>query len=298
MTHSQLILFVKIAETGSFTKAGQELNMTQPAVSRAISTLESELEVTLIIRDRKKGIILTDVGERLLAIFRDILNGFNKVEQEVTAEKGFEVGTIRIGSFPIVSAHFLPKILRIIGEKYPGLKFELYEGTIDEIKDWLSSRIIDVGWIIPPNGEFEVIPFFKDDLCLLIRDDHPLHNHPKIHITDLNEEPMILCKGGFETPIYELFHEFKVTLRAKFDVHNINTALNMIQEGLGIAIVSKISLSLSTLPPNVRIRTIDPQPFRDINLAVPSLKEASIAVNLFIQTARDLYLSDNIITTI
>ncbi len=80
MTHSQLILFVKIAETGSFTKAGQELNMTQPAVSRAISTLESELEVTLIIRDRKKGIILTDVGERLLAIFRDILNGFNKVE--------------------------------------------------------------------------------------------------------------------------------------------------------------------------------------------------------------------------
>ncbi len=64
MTHSQLQLFVKIAETGSFTKAGQELNMTQPAVSRAISTLESELDVTLIIRDRKNGIILTDLGER------------------------------------------------------------------------------------------------------------------------------------------------------------------------------------------------------------------------------------------
>ncbi|QYR20915.1 LysR family transcriptional regulator [Paenibacillus sp. sptzw28] len=291
MTHSQIALFVKIAETGSFTKAGQELNMTQPAVSRAISTLESELEVILFIRDRKNGIILTDIGKRLLVIFRDILNGFTKVEQEVTAEKGFEVGTIRIGSFPIVSTHFLPKILRVIGEKYPRLKFELYEGTIDEIREWLSSRIIDVGWIIPPNGEFEIIPFLKDDMCLLLRDDHPLRNRPKIHINDLNNEPMILCGGGFETPIYELFHKFGAALRTKFDVHNINTALTMIQEGLGIAIVSKISLSLSTLPPNVQIRTITPEPFREINLAVPCLEEASIAVKLFIQTARDLYLT-------
>lgn len=290
MTHSQLILFVKIAETGSFTKAGQELNMTQPAVSRAISTLEAELDVTLIIRDKKNGMILTDLGKRLLVIFREILNGFQKVEQEVTAEKGFEVGTIRIGSFPIVSAHFLPKILRVFGEKYPGLKFELYEGTIEEIKEWLSSRIIDVGWIIPPNEEFEVIPFLKDYLCLLIRDDHPLQNRPQIQITDLDNEPMILCKGGFDTPIYELFHKSSATLQGKFDVHNINAALNMVQEGLGIAIVSKISLSLSNLPPNVQIRTIDPQPFREISLAVPSLHEAPIAAKLFIQTAKDLYL--------
>ncbi len=294
MTQSQLQLFVKIAETGSFTKAGQELNMTQPAVSRAISTLESELGVTLMIRDKKHGIILTDLGKRLLVRFREILNGYDKVEQEVTAEKGFEVGTIRIGSFPIVSAHFLPKILRVFGEKYPGLTFEFYEGTIDEIKDWLSARIIDVGWIMPPTNEFEIIPFFKDDLCLLVRDDHSLQGRTKIEITDLDNAPMILCKGGFETPIYDLFEKSGVSLRAKFDVHNIHTAVSMVQEGLGIAIVSRISLSMVALPSNVRIRSIDPQPFREINLAVPSIKEASVAVKLFIQTVRDLYLSDKI----
>ena len=293
MTHSQLNLFVKIAETGSFTKAGEELNMTQPAVSRAISTLESELGATLIIRDRKNGILLTDLGERLLIIFREILHGFNKVEQEVKAEKGFEAGTIRIGSFPIVSAHFLPKILRVFGEKYPGIKFELYEGTIEEIKEWLSTRFVDVGWIMPPNDEFDILPFIKDELCLLLHDDHPLQNHPHIQITDLSNESMILCKGGFDTPIYELFHKSGATLRAKFDVHNINAALNMVQEGLGLAIVSKISMSMSTLPPNVRVRTIDSQPFREINLAVTSFKDASVAAKLFVKTARELYLSDN-----
>lgn len=66
---------------------------------------------------------------------------------------------------------------------------------------------------------------------------------------------------------------------------------HMIQEGLGVAIVTTTSLSLSVLPPNVRVRTIKPQPFREIQLAVPSLKEASHGVKLFLQTARELYLS-------
>ncbi|WP_275590464.1 LysR family transcriptional regulator substrate-binding protein [Paenibacillus sp. H1-7] len=103
---------------------------------------------------------------------------------------GFEVGTVRVGAFPIVSANFLPKILRVIGEKYPGLTFELYEGTIDEIKQWLDSRRIDVGWIIPPSNELETIPFFRDELCLVLRDDHPLQSRPTIHITDPDNEPM------------------------------------------------------------------------------------------------------------
>ncbi|WP_233531058.1 LysR family transcriptional regulator substrate-binding protein [Paenibacillus alkalitolerans] len=69
----------------------------------------------------------------------------------VTAAKGYEIGTVRI---------------RVIREKHPGLKFEFYEGTIDEIKEWLSSRVIDVGWIIPPNDGFEIVPFYNDDMCL------------------------------------------------------------------------------------------------------------------------------------
>jgi hypothetical protein len=59
-------LSVKVVETGSFTKAGQELNMTQPAVSRAISSLESELDVILIFRDRRNGLILTDIRKKFL----------------------------------------------------------------------------------------------------------------------------------------------------------------------------------------------------------------------------------------
>lgn len=289
MTYTQLKLFVKIAETGSFTKAGEELNMTQPAVSRAIANLESELGVPLLIRDKKNGIILTSLGKRLLTTFREILHGYDRVEQEVMAEKGLEVGTIRIGSFPIISAHFLPKILRVIHERHPGIRFELHEGTIEEIKEWLSSRHVDVGWIMPPHDEFDVLPFYQDELCLLLRDDHPLLAQTPIHVTHLDNQPMILCKGGFDTPIHELFEQSDATLLSTFDVQNIHAALNMVQEGMGMAIVSKLSLSMSIIPPNVRVRTIEPQPCREILLAAPSFREASVAVRLFIQTAKELY---------
>ncbi|WP_435925414.1 LysR family transcriptional regulator [Paenibacillus sp. DYY-L-2] len=288
MNYSQLQLFAFIAETGSFTKAGHELNMTQPAVSRAMSTLETELGVKLMIRDRKNGILLTDIGQRLLVHIRDILKGYDKVYQEITAEKGFEVGTIRIGAFPAVSAHFLPRILRTLRERYPGLDYDLREGSIDDIREWLASRIIDVGWIIPPNDDLEIIPFLEDKLFLLLREDHPLQQRAAIHITDLDNEPMIICKGGYDNPIHEIFDRFQVNLRPEFVVNNVNTALNMIQEGLGMGIMSRISLSLSVLPPNVRIRMLEPQPTRQINLAVPSLEDASIAVKLFIRTAKEI----------
>ncbi|MBG9804496.1 LysR family transcriptional regulator [Brevibacillus laterosporus] len=291
MTHSQIELFVKIADTGSFTKAGLELNMTQPAVSRAISTLESELDVTLLIRDRKNGIMLTDVGKRILVLFRDILQSFEKVHQEIASEKGLEIGTIRVGAFPVASAHFLPKMIKVMTEKYPQLEFVIYEGTIDEIKEWLETRVVDIGLIIPPDDEFETIPLFRERMYAVIRDDHPFQNRSVISVKDLGSESLISCKSGYEPPIVDLFNRARVDLNIRFVVKNVNTALSMVQEGLGIAVLSQ--LSLWALPPNVLKRELEPEAFREIRLAVPSLKESSIAVQMFIHTARELFSGDH-----
>ncbi|MDP4095326.1 LysR family transcriptional regulator [Paenibacillus sp. P96] len=287
MTNTQLQLFVKIAETGSFTKAGQALNMTQPAVSRAVSTLEDELDVKLIIRDRRNGIVLTDVGSRILVLFREILNGFEKVEQEIAAEKGLEVGVIRIGTFTSASAHFLPRIIRTIGEKYPNLQFDLHEGTIDEIHRWLESRQIDIGFTIMKDHQFERIPLLREEMFAVIRDDHPLTSRSAIRIEELAQGPMIICKGGFETPIYELFAQADTPLKPKFVVSSLTTLLNMIQEGLGSAIMSGMMQAYQ--PPNVTTRRIEPRAYRDIHMVLPSLQEAPLAVKLFIRTTLELF---------
>lgn len=287
MTITQLQVLIKTVELGSFTKAARVLNMTQPAVSHAISSIESELGVTILIRDKRKGLIVTDVGSRILVHIREILNGIEKIEQEVAMEKGHEVGTIRIGSFPSASAHFLPKMINHFKEKYPNLEVVLYEGTIKEVEDWLVSRVVDIGIVILPNKEMEIVPLTKGKMVVILREDHPLCKKDAITIRDLENEPIILCKGGYEPPIIDMFKQVNVPLRAEYVISTVTTALNMIQEGLGIAILAE--LSLTNLPKNVQTRELEPQVWREIALAVPSLKDSSIAVQLFIEEFQALF---------
>ncbi|GEU09195.1 LysR family transcriptional regulator [Bacillus anthracis] len=263
------------------------LNMTQPAVSHAISSIESELGVTILIRDKRKGLIVTDVGSRILVHIREILNGVEKIEQEVAMEKGHEVGTIRIGSFPSASAHFLPKMINHFKEKYPNLEVVLCEGTIKEVEDWLVSRVVDIGIVILPNKEMEIVPLTKGKMVVILREDHPLCKKNAVTIRDLENEPIILCKGGYEPPIIDMFKQVNVPLRAEYVISTVTTALNMIQEGLGIAILAE--LSLTNLPKNVQTRELEPQVWREIALAVPSLRDSSIAVQLFIEEFQALF---------
>lgn len=287
MNNNQIRLFVKIAESGSFTKAGLALNMTQPAVSRAISALESELAVKLLLRDRRSGLMLTDIGKRVLIIFREILNGFDKVEQEISAEKGLEKGLIRIGAFPVASAYFVPKIIRSITEKYPEIEIVLYEGSVAEVKEWLETRFIDVGFIIPPQEEFATIPLYREKLYAVLPGDHPLREKHVICVKDLEDEPMLICRAGYEPPVVDLFQRGGSKLNVKYEVNSYMTALNMVKEGLAVGVMSQ--LSLLSPPPNVIIKELAPDAYRDIHLAVHTLEETSIAVRLFMDTALQLF---------
>lgn len=287
MNNNQIRLFVKIAESGSFTKAGVELNMTQPAVSRAISALESELDVKLLVRDRRSGLMLTDIGKRILVIFREILRGFDKVEQEISAEKGLGKGLIRIGAFPVASAHFVPKIIRSITAKYPEIEISLHEGSVAEVKEWLETRFIDVGLIIPPHEGFAALPLFREKLYAVLPADHELCHKPLICVKDLEDEPMLICRAGYEPPVVDLFRRGGSRLNVKYEVNSYITALNMIREGLAVGVMSQ--LSLLSPPQNVIIRELSPDAYRDIHIAVHSLEGVSIAVRLFMDTALELF---------
>ena len=284
MNRSVLQLIVKIAEAGSFTKAGQELNMTQPAVSRAVNMLESELGVTLMTRNRRRqGVMLTDVGERIVRIFRGILEGYEQVEQEIAREKGFETGIVRIGAFPVASAYFIPKIISRIAKKYPNIQFEILEGTVAEIREWIDQRRIDVGFIIPPIDEYETFHLHREQLHAVVRKDHPLSAKSVIQASDLLDQSLIVCKAGYESPVFEWFDKSRSTAKAKYTLYNNMTALQLIQEGMGIAVMA--DLSLLHVPDNVVTRRLEPAGYRDTYLAVASFEECSIAVKLFIETA-------------
>ncbi|MGV7136691.1 MULTISPECIES: LysR family transcriptional regulator [Bacillus amyloliquefaciens group] len=289
MTITQLRVFVQIAETGSFTKAGQALNMTQPAVSHAISALESELGIKLIIRERRNGVRLTDTGGKILVHIREVLKGIEKAEQLAAAERGLEQGTIHIGTFPAASAYFIPKLISVFKNRYPKLELVLHEGTADEVKEWLQSRMIDAGILLFPTEDMDYFLLKKDKMAAVMHKDHPLASRSTVTIKDLDGEPMV-CEGGYTSPFAGLFKQAGAELCAAFTVFNVSTSINMVREGLGMAILSDMSMAGNPLPEEVVIKEFTPDVFREVQLAVPSMKDASLAAKLFIDVAEELFI--------
>ncbi|KUP41023.1 LysR family transcriptional regulator [Bacillus sp. B38] len=290
MTITQLRVFVQIAETGSFTKAGQALNMTQPAVSHAISALESELGIKLIIRERRNGVRLTDTGGKILVHIREVLKGIEKAEQLAAAERGLEQGTIHIGTFPAASAYFIPKLISVFKKRYPKLELVLHEGTADEVKEWLQSRMIDAGILLFPTEDMDYFLLKKDKMAAVMHKDHPLAARSTVTIKDLDGEPMVVCEGGYTSPFAGLFKQAGAELCAAFTVFNVSTSINMVREGLGMAILSDMSMAGNPLPEEVVIKEFTPDVFREVQLAVPSMKDASLAAKLFIDVAEELFI--------
>ncbi|WP_431088832.1 LysR family transcriptional regulator [Paenibacillus sp. 8b26] len=288
----QIQLIVKISETGSFTKAGEELHMTQPAVSRIVAAVESELGTKLIIRNRKNGLVFTDVGERILILFRNVLSELQKVDELIAAEQGLEIGKVHIGAYPTACTRFIPKIIRTMEEKHPGLEVKLSEGSVDQVKEWLRTRSVDVGITIPPENDFDVIPLVKDELIVVIHLDHPLVQKESIEIPDLEGENLILGRGGYEVQVHAIFKEFKMKPKVRFVVDHLDTALSMVKEGLGIIVTTRGALS--SMPEQVILRELKPRMFRDINIAVPDINDISKATDVFIQTASSLFSNKHV----
>ena len=205
MTFTQLEIFSKVVEMGSFTKAAEVLNMTQSAVSHAISGLEAELGVTLLIRDRKQGIVISDFGRRVLEPIRGILNRIAYIEQEAAAEKGLESGTIRVGSFPSAAARLLPKIMSAFEKLHPNINIVIFEGTDQEIIEWLQTRVIDVGFVAQTALGDEMIPLTTDKMVAVLPKGHVLGVSQTLSISALANNPFIMSAGGCEPIILELF---------------------------------------------------------------------------------------------
>nr|WP_214859043.1 LysR family transcriptional regulator [Exiguobacterium sp. s191] len=287
MNKSHIELIIQIAESGSFTKAGEQLHMTQPAVSRTIASIESQLGTKLIKRDKKNGVFFTEIGEEVLVILRKIMSEFHKIDELVAAERGLEIGKVHVGVYNTAYTRFLPKIVRTMEERYPRLEIKLWEGSIDQIKKWLRTECVDVGVIVADDQEFDTVPFVSDQLMVVLATNHPLAQQSEIHILDLENESLLMEKNETGARISTLFRSHEIDPKIKFEMEHIETGISMVQEELGILVTTEQSMGL--LPKTVVSRPLMPETFQNLKLAVRNQKENSKATNVFIQTALSLF---------
>ena len=283
MTLSQLQVFVTVVDEGSFTLAAEVIGMTQSAASHALTALETELGVSLLARDRN-GVVMTEVGQKIVEQARSMLAQAENIRQQAAASRGLAAGKVRIGSFPSTSTRLLPGIIREFGQQYPGIEIVLFEGTDQEVHQWITDRTVDLGFVSFWADGLETVPLTQDEMVVVLPPGHSLCRAERLGVKSLSETPFILSKSGCELIVTDLFRRAKVSLHARFEASDTTTILAMVQEGLGISIVP--ALALPTNPIGFEIRRLDPSLMRPLAFGLPSLNAASPATRRFVEQAQ------------
>ncbi|WLD94623.1 LysR family transcriptional regulator [Alkalihalobacillus sp. AL-G] len=291
MTLLQYEIFKTVIDSGSFTKAGDKLGLTQSAISHAIKGLEAELNLTLLKRGRS-GVSLTSEGERIIGFIRQILNLSEKMKQEAGRLNGLEVGAIRIGTFPSVSAYLLPSIIEKFHSEFPAIQVEFYEGGYNELKQMVSSNIIDISFLTNNDAEnLDFIPLFDDHLHVILPSAHPLKSKKKISIQEIASDPFIMPKAGCDELVKELFKKNNLKPNVYCEIADNQTIIAMVQKNLGVSVVPEIVMHSNINDLNsVELKE---ECFRAIGLAVPNLNHVSPAVAAFIELTKSMLNRNN-----
>ena len=199
MSVTKYQIFLKTVEKGSFTAAAREMNFTQSGVSHAISSLEEELGVTLLVRSHG-GVTPTADGRALTPYFEEMCALQHRLEQHAADLRGLETGLVRVATFTSVSEKWLPGMLKTFQEQYPRIEFELLPSNFNnEISDWVLHGQADCGFISLPTPAEKYLDCWllqRDQWKVILPCDHPLAGRPSFEQMKYNEKCCRRCKYG------------------------------------------------------------------------------------------------------
>ncbi|AIG24657.1 LysR family transcriptional regulator [Brevibacillus laterosporus] len=277
MTIARYEVLQKVVELGNFTRAAEQLNMTQSAVSHAIASLEKEFGYPLLHRNKQAEISQTAFADRILPHIQQILKSEAIIKQELSIQNNQLEGTLKIGAFTSAASQILPAMLANLKKTYPGVKVILFEGTYGEIMEWIVNGTVDIGFIVdaPINHRLNVIPVKKDELVLGLPKNHTLCQHKVVDIKEIAGMDFIMPKGPYQTFVLENLTAHQVRPHVILEVLHCETIVNMVSQGIGITMGPELFFKSHK---NIEIRKVKQKKYRQIYLA---FKEVTPIGNAF-----------------
>jgi DNA-binding transcriptional LysR family regulator len=278
MTIARYEVFQKVVELGNFTRAAEQLNMTQSAVSHAISSLEKEFGYPLLHRNKQAKISKTAFADRILPHIRQILNSEAIIKQEISLQNNQLEGTLKIGAFTSAAAQILPRMLSQFKRNYSEIKVILFEGTYIEIVEWINNGTVDIGFIIEEDTkkQFQSVPITKDEIVLGLPKNHSLTNEKTIDIKTIANMDFIMPKGPYQSLVLENLSAHDVCPNVILEVLNCETIVNMVSQNIGISMGPELFFKSHK---NIEIKKLKQKKHRQISLA---FKEKTPIIHAFL----------------
>lgn len=273
-------VFLTSIDLGSFTKAAAQLGYTPSGVTHMMNALEEELGFQILTRG-KSGVQLTENGERLVPILRELLHLEEEYSQTVSEINGLNTGTIRIGSYSSIAVHWLPKIIKSFQEDYPNIHFKIMEGIRQEVVAWLEDRKIDLGFMsYQPGMKFDWVPLQDDPMLAILSLNHPLAKEKAYPLKNCQSEDFIMPACGYDYDVVELFRSEEISPNIRYETFENYAALSMIECGLGMSVMNELITKGRIC--NVVKLPLHPQKSISLGIAVPNTDKLPPAAKKFL----------------
>jgi LysR family transcriptional regulator, low CO2-responsive transcriptional regulator len=283
-TLHQLKVFSAVARHNSFTRAAEELFLTQPTVSMQVKQLSKTVGMSLFEQVGKR-LYLTEAGKELYTTCQEIFEQLSRFEIAIADIKGLKQGKLRI-AVVTTAKYVIPRILGPFCQRYPGIDISLTVTNHQFIMEGMMTNQNDLYILsqLPEEVDVQSHPFLENPLIVLACRNHPLVGEQNIPLARIAEEPFIMREPGSNTrkEVQRLFEANHLAPKVKLDLGSNEAIKQAVAGGLGISVLSKHTLALDGLSSQVAILDVVGFPIqRHWYVVYPTGKQLSAIAEAF-----------------
>lgn len=285
MEMHQLEYVLAVAKYHNFTRAAEEIKISQSSLSQQISKLENELGTNLFMRTTR-SVQLTPAGAEFIIHAQRIMSEVKDARRSIQDYVSMVKGELAFGAIAIIGSYNVPKLMKSFQDNYPGIKIRIIEEQCEELLSLLHGAKIDVAvtQIERTDPNFKFYPLLSDKMVLVTSNRHPLANRKSVNINELKNEKMIL------TPTTSgHYHDYCGACEAAGFTPNVvincaivKTMLSFVREEIGITVLSS-KVAMAEKDPGMRVIDITPTIPRKLTLATRNTSNMPPTVKMFLK---------------
>jgi DNA-binding transcriptional LysR family regulator len=247
VTLRQLRVFIEVARLQSFSRAGDEIGLTQSAVSRCVRELESEIGLKLIDRTTRE-VQLTDVGGNLVSSVSRLLSDLDDALREIREIGEQRRGRVVVAASPTVACRLMPRVVASCVQQFPYVTLGLRDDVQSDVVRKVKSGEVDFGVIIGPFSDDDLLSetLMTDSFCIVSRDDHRLAARKQVTWKDLDGEQLVMLDyaSGSRPIIDAVMQAQDVNATVVQELGHSATVFGLVEAGVGISVLPWLALPL------------------------------------------------------
>ncbi|NYT78917.1 LysR family transcriptional regulator [Alcaligenaceae bacterium] len=295
-TLHQLEAFLRVAELLSFRKAADELNTSQPALSRTIKSAEDVFRTRLFDRDTR-NVNLTPAGKELLPVARHILSQFDSSLSELSEFMEGRAGRIVIAALPSIGTAILPPVICAFAKLHPEVEIDIRTQPTAPVLQMVSDGIVEFAISLEPSVDtkFRYEHLIDDEFVMICADTHPCAALDECTWNDFSIYPIIANSRTTSMRVMTdaVFRQQHLVVKSSYECGSVPLCGKLVAAGLGIAAMPRLALPQMDMT-GIQVRPLkNPPLFRRLGLITRADRTLSMASQIFLQVLKTMPVVPN-----